>query len=334
MHAAILREFGSWPVPTRLASPQPASGEALLRVRAVGLCGTDLKVVGGAMKLDLALPAVIGHEISGEVVVAPDDGPQPGTRVACHPFLACGDCAACAAGRTNLCRRLQSVGLDRQGGLAEYVAVPATSLIRFSAGTTFATAAVTMDAVATSWHALRGQGRLTAGERVVVVGAGGLGMNAVQIAAGAGAAVAVIDRNPARRDRALVSGAEVAVGFDAVADLGDWLSGGADVVLEATGSRAGFDAAVGVLGAAGRLVCCGHQPGVEVGLESTGMVGREVSVIGSRGSTLVDATAALAAVERGEVRPHIDSVYDLAHVGDGFERVASRQALGRVVIEI
>jgi len=334
MRAAVLEEFGAPPVATRIPRPQAAPGEALVRVRAAGLCGTDLKVVSGVMSPGLALPAVIGHEIAGEVVAAPDAGLPVGTRVACHPYLVCGECQACVTGHSNACLTMRLVGLGRQGGLAEYLAVPVANLIPFSADVDFAVAAVTMDAVATTWHALYERGRIVSGDRVVVVGAGGLGLNAVQIAVGAGAGVAVIDRNPLRRREIVDSGAACAVPFDNLKALRDWAPAGADLVIEATGSRAGFDAAVSVLGVAGRLVCCGHNPGMEFGLESTGMVGRELSVLGSRGSTLVDAVAALAAVERGDVRPRIDSVHDLDRVGEAFGRLASRQALGRVVVTV
>jgi len=332
MRAAVLAEFGTPPVATRIARPQAAAGEALIRVRAAGLCGTDLKVVSGAMSHGLALPAVIGHEIAGEVVATPDTGLPVGTRVACHPYLVCGECQACATGHSNVCPNMRLVGMGRQGGLAEYLAVPITNLIPFSADIDFAVAAVTMDAVATTWHALYGRGRIEADDRVVVVGAGGLGLNAVQIALDAGATVAVIDRNRLRRKDVVAGGAACAVPFDDLTALRDWAPAGADLVLEATGSRDGFDAAVSVLGAAGRLVCVGHSPGMEFGLESTAMVGRELSVLGSRGSTLADAVAALAAVERGNVRPRIDSMHDLDRVGEAFGRLASRQAMGRVVV--
>jgi D-arabinose 1-dehydrogenase-like Zn-dependent alcohol dehydrogenase len=334
MRAAVLWEFGASPTITRVPRPRPAPGEALVRVRAVGLCGTDLKIASGAMRPDLALPSVLGHEIAGEVVSAPGAALPVGTRVACHPYLACGKCHACTAGHGNVCLNVELVGLDRQGGLADYLAVPVDNLIPFAAGTDFGAAAVSMDAVATTWHALYERGRIAAGERVIVVGAGGLGLNAVQVAVGAGATVAVVDRSPTHLEAAASSGAACAVSFDDVARLQDWSRTGADLALEATGSRHGFDTAASALGIGGRLVCCGHTPGVEFGLESFGLVGRELSVLGSRGSTLTDATAALAAVERGDIRPRIDSVHDLDRIDEAFTLLASHQALGRIVVTV
>jgi D-arabinose 1-dehydrogenase-like Zn-dependent alcohol dehydrogenase len=334
MRAATLQEFGAAPVTTRLPLPRISPGEALVRVRAVGLCGTDLKIANGALRPDLVLPVVLGHEIAGEVVSTPGGDLAVGTRVACHPYLACGHCRECTTGHENVCGNVQLLGLDRQGGLADYLAVPVGNLIPFAAGTDFSAAAVSMDAVATTWHALYARGRIAAGESVIVVGAGGLGLNAVQIAVGAGATVAVVDRNPQHRDAAVASGAACAVSFDDIARLRDWSAAGADLALEATGSRTGFDAAASALGVEGRLVCCGYDPGVEFGLESTGLVARELTVSGSRGSTLTDATAALAAVERGDIRPRIDSVHNLDRVDEAFANLASHHALGRIVIAV
>jgi D-arabinose 1-dehydrogenase-like Zn-dependent alcohol dehydrogenase len=334
MRAAALSEIGASPILTRVARPELSPREALVRVRAVGLCGTDLKIANGAMRPDLALPAVLGHEIAGEVVSAPDADLPAGTRVACHPYLTCGDCPACAAGHGNVCLNVQLVGLDRQGGLADYLAVPVDNLIPFAATTDFGAAAVSMDAVATTWHALHERGHIAAGQSVIVVGAGGLGLNAVQIAVGSGATVAVVDRNPTHLQAAVSAGAACAVSFDDLACLQDWARTGADLALEATGSRRGFDTAAAALGIGGRLVCCGYTPGIEFGLESFGLVGRELSVLGSRGSTLMDATAALAAVGRGEIRPLIDSVHDLDHIDEAFAILSAHQALGRIVVTI
>ena len=282
----------------------------------------------GVLQPELALPAVLGHELAGEVIESADPCLAPGTRVACYPYLACGSCRSCARGRRNICPRMRLVGLDEPGGLAEYLTIPVANLLPLSAGTDFTTAAVSMDAVAVTWHALIGRGQVAQDERVVVVGAGGLGLNAVQIALARSAEVAVIEPDAGRRAAAERLGARCAVAPGDQAELTGW----ADLAFEVSGTRAGFDAAAGTLGAGGRLVCCGYYPGTEFGLDSIHLVGRELSVLGSRGSTRSDAMAALAAVERGEIRPPIDSVRDLEHAPDAFARLRSGAAVGRVVI--
>jgi D-arabinose 1-dehydrogenase-like Zn-dependent alcohol dehydrogenase len=187
-------------------------------------------------------------------------------------------------------------------------------LLPLSAGTEFAAAAVSMDAVAVTWHALVGRGQLTRDERVVVVGAGGLGLNAVQIALGREPEVAVVEPDAGRRAVAERLGVKCAVAPDEQAELAGW----ADLSFEVSGTRAGFDAAVSTLGEGGH--------GVRPGLAGDG--GPEVSVLGSRGSTRSDAAAALAAVERGEIRPVIDSVWELARAAEAVARLRSGQASG------
>jgi len=328
MRAALLTQFGRPPELGRLPRPTAAPGQALVRVRAVGLCGTDLKILDGVMQPDLELPAVLGHEVAGEVVESTDPGLAPGARVACHPYLVCGSCRSCARGRENICARMRLVGLGEPGGLAEYLAVPVANLLPFGDGTDFAAAAVSMDAVAVTWHALVGRGQVAQDERVVVVGAGGLGLNAVQIALRRGAEVAVVEPDAGRRQAAARLGARCVL---APADQGE-LAGWADLAFEVSGTRAGFDAAAGALGQGGRLVCCGYYPGTEFGLDSRDLVGRELTVLGSRGTTRAEAVAALAAVERGEVRPSIDSVRDLEQTSEAFARLRSGEAMGRVVV--
>ncbi|GAA5078140.1 propanol-preferring alcohol dehydrogenase [Thermocatellispora tengchongensis] len=334
MRGAVLTALGEPPVVGALPRPVPGPGEALVRVRRVGLCATDLKISSGVFRPALGLPLVLGHEIAGEVVESRAPSVGKGARVACHPYLTCGRCPPCGGGRSNTCRELRLLGLDRQGGLAEYLAVPAGNLIPLAAATTYEAAAVTMDAVATTWHALRVRGRLGPGDRVVVVGAGGLGLNAVQVAAGLGARIAVVEPDTARRRAALEHGADHAVAPQDVGVLRGWAPDGAELVLEVSGTRAGFEAGARLLGTGGRVVCCGYCPGAEFGLESMDLVGRELTIAGSRGNTREDAVAALAAVERGDIRPRIDSVHELDQVGDAFARLMSGEARGRVVVSL
>lgn len=334
MRAAMLTAFGEAPVVTTLPRPVPGPGEVLVRVRRTGLCGTDLKISSGVFRPGLGLPVVLGHEIAGEVAESRIPEMREGTRVACHAYLTCGGCVGCVGGRTNICRDVLLLGADRPGGLAEYVVVPAENLIPFAPSIDFETAAVTMDAVATTWHALRVRGRAAAGERVVVVGAGGLGLNAVQVAKGLGAHVSVVEPNRERRLAARECGAECVVAPEETDELRAWAPDGADLAFEVSGTRAGFVAGAGLLGAGGRVVCCGYYPGVEFGLESMDLVGRELSVLGSRGNSRADAADALAAVERGEIRPRIDSIHELDQVATAFARLASGEPRGRVVVSL
>lgn len=258
MRAAVLQSFGAPLALVEPRDPAPDPDEALVRVRAAGLCGTDLKIASGVFP-EIKLPLIPGHEIAGEIVVG--DGYAVGERVACYPYDSCGECWFCRAGDHMLCPDARQLGFHRDGGLAELVRVPTRNLVPFGDGLPFELAAVSMCAVISAWHALHRRGWLQEGEAVVVVGAGGLGLNGIAIARAAGARVAAIEPSRVRREAALTSGADIAVEAGGFSAVREWAGGGADVALEASGSRKGFDDAVAALRPGGRVVCCGYSPG-------------------------------------------------------------------------
>jgi D-arabinose 1-dehydrogenase-like Zn-dependent alcohol dehydrogenase len=195
-------------------------------------------------------------------------------------------------------------------------------------------AAVAMDAVTSPWGALHGRAAIQAGERLVVVGCGGLGLNAIQIATAAGARVAAVDPVAAHRELALANGAEIAVDPDqaAAGAVHGWAPGGADLALETSGRRAGFLTAAAALRAGGRVVCNGYQPGVEYGMDSARLVLEEITILGSRVGTLVDARDALAAVESGAVVPQIMRTAPLSDINEALDALAAGRVDGRIVI--
>lgn len=328
----MLTRYGHPLVVRDVPDPQPAAGEAIVRVQAAGLCATDLKIVSGAFE-HLHLPLVPGHEIAGDVVEAVGEV-EAGQRVAVALYDSCGRCRSCRGGHPTLCRAARRVGIERDGGLAEYVSVPIESLLPFGDAIDYATAAVTMDAVTTPWRALRHRAALAAGELVAIIGAGGLGLNAVQVAIDAGARVAVVEPNQDRRELALELGAEVAVAPHELEPLRAWADGGVDVAVDVSGARAGFDTALETLRTGGRLVCCGYQPSVEYGLDSARLVLDEITIVGSRAGGREDARGALAAVEEGRISPPIMEVCPLGAVNDALERLRAGAAVGRLVIDV
>jgi 2-desacetyl-2-hydroxyethyl bacteriochlorophyllide A dehydrogenase len=330
MRAAVLERFGE-PLELReVERPMPREGEVLVRVRAVGLCGTDLKVVDGVLP-GLRLPLVPGHEIAGEVVAGGQD--LAGASVACYLYEPCGRCRWCRSSDHTLCPDAGRVGRSRDGGLAEYVVMRRENVFPFG-GIGFAAAAVAMDAVATPWRALRVRGGLRDGERVVIAGAGGLGLNAIQVAVNAGASVAVVDPDANAREKAIAMGAEVAVTPAEVADIIEWSGGGADLSLEASGRREGFEALVACTRPGGRLICAGYALSSALQLDSMHLVLSELSVIGSRASSRDDAREALAAVEAGQIVPAIASTLPLDNVNEALVRLRRGGLAGRLVIEI
>ena len=242
MRAAVLRDFNQPLEVSEVAEPEPAEDEVLVRVRATGLCATDLKVSSGALDT-VPLPLIPGHEIAGELVEDVDDL-SAGQRVACYIYLPCGRCRLCRLGEISLCVHLVRLGIERNGGLGEYLAVPRKNLIPFSESLPFETAAVSMDAVLTPWRALRARADVKVGEKVAIVGAGGLGLNGVQIARAIGAEVAVVDPSSGSRERAQQLGANLVVGPDEANQVREWSDGGVDVGLDASGAPSGFQTAL------------------------------------------------------------------------------------------
>ncbi len=330
MKAAVLRQFGKPLELSVVADPVPRHDEALVRVVATGICGTDLKITGGAFQTT-PLPIIPGHEVAG-VLASDTDDLRKGQRVACYLYDPCGECRWCVAGEFTLCPRSRRIGFERDGGLAEFIAVPRRNLLPFSSAVPFEAAAVCMDAVTAPWRALITRAAVRSGETVVVAGAGGLGLSGIQIARAAGARAAAIDPVGSHRDLALQQGAEVAADPANLGPVHEWAPDGADVGFEASGTREGFDSLVACLRPGGRLVCCGYRPGADYGLDSSRLVLGEITVMGSRAGTREDARAALIAIEEGVIAPQIMQRLKLQDANVGLDLLRAGEVLGRVVV--
>ena len=332
MKAAVLQNFHE---PLQVADvpvPEPRADEVLVRVRATGLCGTDLKVVAGALP-SVQPPLIPGHEVAGEVA-AGADGLAEGQRIACYMYEPCGQCRTCRVGHTSVCPNLVRIGVERDGGLAQYMTVRRENALPIADDVPFAAAAVSMDSVLTPWSGLRRRARLGSGETLLVVGAGGLGLNAVQIARELAARVAVIDPQASHRERARELGAELTVGPEDVAEVQAWSDGGTDVALDSSGAASGFRAALDGVRRGGRVVCCGYQVGTEYAFESSRVVLEEITLLGARVGTREDAYDVLRAVEGGSIHPSVMDVLPLEHVNDALERLRAGEVVGRVVIDL
>ncbi len=331
MRAARLVEFGQPLEVGDMPEPEPAAGEILVRVLGAGVCGTDLKLVDGKLP-NVSLPMIPGHEIAGEVAHDPTGVRAPGDPVACYFYESCGHCRLCKLGQTTICRSVVRLGIERDGGLCEFAAMPSANAVPLPDGVSFEVAAVAMDSVLTPWRALRDRGALRAGESVVVVGSGGLGLNGVQIACDGGARVAAVDVEKAAREMAVQLGAELAVAPDDLGELVEWSDGGADLVLDTSGSPAGFETGVAALRPGGRLVGCGYQPGVKFSFESMRLPLDELTILGSRVGSVGDAADALDAVARGVVVPTVSETIGLEDVNEGLRRLRAGEVVGRLTV--
>lgn len=284
-------------------TPAPGRGEVLLQVEAAGICRSDVHYRSGHRPVP-SVPLIPGHEVAGTIAaVGPGVSPtRVGERVALHYLVTCGRCGPCTRGAEQFCVPGQMIGLDRPGGYAEAIVVPERNAVSVPAGVATEAAAVMMCSTATVLHALR-RAVMVPGDRVAVIGAGGLGMSAVQVAAALGAGrVYAIDVNPVKLAAAERLGAEPVDGRgDVIAAL--QAGGGVDVALELVGLADLVRVAVGVLAPGGRAVAVGITA-EEFGLDPyRDLVRRETAVIGSADHLASEVIEVLAMAARGDIDP-------------------------------
>jgi propanol-preferring alcohol dehydrogenase len=303
MPAVRLHAPGKRPTLDEVPVPLPGSGEVRVRVRACGICGSDVHLVHGVTPTG-PLPLTLGHEPSGVIDDPGDSAWHVGDRVSVAAGYGCGECAACKADRENVCPRLVIPGIDRDGAQATYVVVPARALVPLPDSVDFATGAILTDAVATPFHAIRRSG-IEAGQTAVVYGLGGLGLHAVTILKQVvGARVIGVDVLPAARERALAFGAdEVVDGSDKPAQrVREMTGGGADCAYEFVGAAAVTDQAVKSLARGGTCTVVGVTPErLALGLPQALLVAGELRIQGSFGCSRAELVELVGLVADGRL---------------------------------
>ena len=286
--------------------PLPGPGEALVKVAACGFCHTDLHYLDHGVPTAKAPPITLGHEISGTIDAVGPGGPSDriGERVLVPAVLPCGTCVACRSGRSNICPDLRMPGNHVDGGFAEFVLVPARDLVTLPPEIDLQRGAVIADALTTPFHAVVNRARVRPGEWVVVVGCGGVGINAVQFAAAAGANVLALDLRPEKLEVAKRLGASETLDPSSTADVGREVrrrtGGGADVALEAVGSPATVLQALSTLRRGGRLCVIGYSDATAA-VPLNRLMFFEYELIGSLGCRPVDYPKVVDLVRRGKV---------------------------------
>lgn len=275
-------------LPAALPRSAP-EGWVLVDVTAAGLCGTDYHIYEGKHPF-LTYPRVIGHELSGRVAVAAA-GWQAGAAVVVNPYVACGTCRACRRGKPNCCSRIEVLGVHRDGGICARIAVPAQNL--YPAGDLPPEAAAMVEFLAIGAHAVR-RGEVAAGDRVLVTGAGPIGLGAALFARLRGAEVHLFDTTPARLDQAK------ALGFDRLHSRPPEEAEGFDVVFDATGHAAAMQAGFTQVAHGGSYVLISVVQG-EIAFSDPEFHKREMRLIGSRNATAEDFATVMSALQSGAV---------------------------------
>lgn len=281
--------------------PVPREGEVLLRIRRVGICGTDMHIFRGTQPF-LSYPRVMGHELSGHIESAPAGSRlAAGDQVYVMPYLSCDSCVACRQGKTNCCTRIEVLGVHRDGGMSEYLALPERFVFK-TEGISLDDAAM-IEFLAIGAHAVK-RGAVDAAKRVLVVGAGPIGMAVMLFASLKGADVTVLDGRADRlrfcRD-ALGIARTVTLGEGDKEQLSHATEGEFfDVVFDATGNIAAMERGLDFVAHGGSYVLVSIVRD-RLSFSDPEFHKRETTLLGSRNATVDDFEDVVAAMKAGKV---------------------------------
>lgn len=317
--------------------PAPGPGEVRLAIRACGVCRTELHLRDGLLDLGRR-DFTVGHEIAGviDAVGAGVDPGRIGQKAVVYYYVGCGDCPYCRSGDEQLCPAPRAQpGFSSDGGYAEHIVAPARNAVPLPDHVGFAEAAPLGCAGSTAVHAGK-LARIAPGEWVVVNGAGGVGLVLVQYARAAGARVIAVGLGAERAALARELGAEAAIDAAVTADVAAEVAAltgeGADVVFELVGTTETLRSATRMLRRRGRLVMIGYTTENYIA-HPIDFIVREISVLGSVGSTLQDLHDAVDLLARGRIRSTIDRTLPLERFAEAMDAVAAGELLGRIVLE-
>ncbi len=311
-----------------------------LRVEAAALNRLDLFVVGGLPGVTITPPWVVGSDGAGVVdAVGPEvTAVRPGDRVVVNPGFGCGQCEYCRDGETPLCPRYRIFGEHRPGFLAEYAVVPEACVRVRPDHVTPEQAAAFSLATLTAWRMVVSRARVRPGDQVLVWGiGGGVALAALQICTRIGATVWVTSSSPEKLERARALGADHLLDHarDDVPRAIRAATGkrGVDVVIDSVG-EATWARSLLALGRRGRLVTCGGTSGPMVQTDVRRLFWNQWSLLGSTRGSDAEFAAIVDELRAGRLLPIVDSVVPLAEGRRAYERLASGEQFGKVVIRV
>ena len=338
MRAMAIVDYGAPLMTTGVDEPVLRNGEALLDVVTCGVCFSDVKTARGHMPYSdgLALPHVPGHEIFGIVRRTEPAGLVPeGTRAVVYHYRPCGRCAACRRGDETLCSRMVAwTGFTHPGGFTERIAVPVDRLVTIPDAIDAVHAAPMSCALGTAYRSVVTRGGIRAGATAAIVGLGGVGIHAAQIARAAGARTISFDVSPPTLEAAQRLGLDARRSDDEAAVDDAAGPEGVDVVVDAVGADATLELAQRLVRKGGTVVGVGYSPTTALRVPTPSFVLDEVTYLGSRYAHRDDLADAVALVARGLVEPVVGLVRPLEDVNDVFAALEAGDVVGRAVLEI
>jgi len=321
--------------------PRPKIGkdQVLVKVAACGVCHTDLHYLEHGVPTFKKPPIVLGHEASGIVEEAGVEVRTltKGQRVLIPAVLTCGKCMFCRMGRENICANMTMLGNHIDGAYAEYVAVPAKDLLELPASLPLEEASIIADATSTPYHAVKNRARVQPGDSVVIFGCGGVGINAVQLAAAAGGYVIAVDINDRKLAWASEFGAAKVINASKVErvskEVKKLTGGGADIAMEVIGNPKTIEEAFECVRIGGRLCVLGYTA------EAVSIIGgkimfKEIEIVGSLGCRPLDYAPLIRMVEQGkiDIKRQVTHRFPLDQLAKAFEVMKEGMSLRSIVI--
>jgi len=316
-------------------TPQISPEEALIKVAACGVCHTDLHYLEGVPTFKKP-PLILGHEASGIVTKVGEKvtNVKENDRVLIPPVLTCGTCYSCRIGRENLCRNIVMIGNSIDGAYAEFAKIPAKDLIKLPPEIPLQEASIISDAMSTPFHALKNRANVRPGDSVVIYGVGGVGLNAVQIAAALGASVIAVDKVEEKLQLARELGASETINVDVedpIKAVRRITGGGADVAVEAIGIPEVMRMAFESVRWGGRAVIVGYSD-KDLSINAARLMFREMEVYGSLGCRIVDFPPLVDMVRRGKLRLLVSDKMPLDRINEALEMLKKGKIKTRAIV--
>ncbi len=335
MRAAVFYGAGQPLKIEDVLTPEISPEEALIKITACGVCHTDLHYLEGVPTFKKP-PLILGHEASGIVTRVGErvTNVKENDRVLMPPVLTCGSCYNCRIGRENLCRNIVMIGNSIDGAYAEFTKIPAKDLIKLPPEIPLEEASIISDAMSTPFHALKNRANVRPGDTVAIYGVGGVGLNAVQIAAALGASVIAIDKVEEKLRLARELGASETINVDAedpVKAVRKITGGGADIAVEAIGIPEVMRMAYESVRWGGRVVVVGYSD-KDLSINAARLMFREIEVYGSLGCRIVDFPPLVDMVRRGKLKLLVSDKMSLDQINEALGMLKKGKIKTRAIV--
>lgn len=323
---------------TDVPKPQISNDEALVCVRACALNHLDIWTRQGMPGIKIPMPHILGCDIAGEVAEIKSSKIKIGTKVIVSPGISCGQCEFCKTGWDSLCDQYQILGLQVDGGYAEFVKVPAQNLIPVSNRYSFEEWAACPLVYVTAWHMLMTRAELKKGETVLIHAAGsGVGSAAIQVAKMQGATVITTIGSDAKEKKAEELGADHMINYkkkDFAKEVQALTNGkGVQVVFEHIGTDT-FTKSLACLSKKGRLVTCGVTSGGNVQIDLRFLFVRQHSLLGSYMGGKSELEQVIKHLEAGRLKPVVDTIFPLEQARNAHQKMLDRKNFGKIILKV